>query len=226
MRIRTTLQALTVVLFLTGFVVLGFGGAGSTGSPGEQSASEQSINAGSLAAIEDAQNPCNPCARKKAQNPCNPCAKKKAQNPCNPCAKKAQNPCNPCAPKQASGEVYAPATSYNKWAKVNSKPFLSKGHNDVFVTTYVNDTAQKSIKGKSTTFPLGSIIIKESHANAGGKPGEKGTIFGMEKTAEGWLWVTTDPTGHVTMKGDSQQMAMCAQCHATADTDSAFLRKK
>ena len=41
-----------------------------------------------LAAPLQAQNPCNPCA-KKAQNPC----AKKAQNPCNPCAKKGQNPC-------------------------------------------------------------------------------------------------------------------------------------
>ena len=52
-------------------------------------------------AIADAQNPCNPCAKKK-QNPCNPCAKK-AQNPCNPCAKKGQNPCNPCAGKVRGG---------------------------------------------------------------------------------------------------------------------------
>jgi hypothetical protein len=40
------------------------------------------------AAPQQAQNPCNPCA-KKAQNPC----AKKAKNPCNPCAKKGQNPC-------------------------------------------------------------------------------------------------------------------------------------
>jgi hypothetical protein len=45
-----------------------------------------------LAAPPQAQNPCNPCA-KKAKNPC----AKKAQNPCNPCAK------NPCAGK--SGKV-------------------------------------------------------------------------------------------------------------------------
>jgi hypothetical protein len=48
----------------------------------------------------------------------------------------------------------------------------------------------------------------------------------MEKTANGWLWITTDATGHVTGKGDSEQMKMCAQCHASAATDSAFLRRK
>lgn len=203
MRIRKTLRAFTVILFLTGFVVLGFGEARPGVRPQEESAAEQAPYPGSLFEMKEAQNPCNPCAKKKVQNPC-----------------------NPCAAKQASGEVYAPATAYNEWAKINSKPFVSKAHNGVFVTTYVNETAQRAIKTKMSAFPVGSILVKESYSNAGGKPGEKGTIFGMEKTAEGWLWVTTDPAGHVTMKGDSGRMAMCAQCHAAANTDSAFLRKK
>jgi Cytochrome P460 len=164
--------------------------------------------------------------QQKPANPCNPCAKKKAQNPCNPCAKKAQNPCDPCAPKTASQDVYAPATSYGGWTKVNTKPFLSKAHMNVFVTTYANLTAQAAINSKSSRFPVGSILVKESSANSSGKPGAKGTIFGMEKIANGWLWVTTDPTGHVTGKGDSEQMKMCAQCHASAPMDSAFLHKK
>lgn len=160
-----------------------------------------------------------------SQNPCNPCAKK-AKNPCNPCSKKAQNPCNPCAPKKASEEVYGPATSFSNWAKINQKPLLSQAHGGVFVTTYVNPTAQAAIKDKAASFPVGSIIVKESFEDANGKPGAKGTIFGMEKTDNGWFWVTTDSTGHVTGKGDSQQMQMCAQCHKAAKTDNAFLRAK
>ncbi len=103
---------------------------------------------------------------------------------------------------------------------------MSQPHGNMFVTTFANPTAQAAIKGKAGNFPVGSILVKESHMNSNGKPGDKGTIFAMEKTADGWLWVTTDPTGHVTGKGDSQQMQMCSQCHVSAQMDSAFLRKK
>src|SRR6266542_6375479 len=121
-----------------------------------------------------AQNPCNPCAKKKGQNPCNPCAKKKGQNPCNPCAKKAMNPCNPCAKKKAmnpcamkkaSGEVYTPATAYSGWMKINKKPFLSEAHGGMLVTTFANATAEAAIRSKQASFLVGSILVKESHAD-------------------------------------------------------------
>lgn len=203
MKTRKSWQILTLVLFLTSFVALALGRTALMPGPKDKSAVE-------------AQQPANPR---------NPCAKK-PQNPCNPCAKKAKNPCNPCAGKKASEEVYAPAISHSGWTKINGKPLLSQAHGGVFVTTFVNPTAQQAIKSKAKSFPVGSILVKESHANSNGKPGEKGTIFGMEKTESGWLWITTDPTGHVTGKGDSNQMQMCAQCHAGAQMDSAFLRKE
>ncbi|HXG91424.1 MAG TPA: cytochrome P460 family protein [Blastocatellia bacterium] len=204
MKTRRSWQILTLTLFLSSFAAFALGKTGFAPKPEERGAVEQ----------------------QQPVNPCNPCAKKKAQNPCNPCANKAQNPCNPCAAKKASEEVYAPATSYSHWTKINSKPLLSEAHGGLFVTTFANPTAQEAIRSKARSFPVGSILIKESHANTSGKPGEKGTIFGMEKTANGWLWVTTDARGHVTGKGDSTQMQMCAQCHAGAQVDSAFLRKE
>jgi hypothetical protein len=198
---KSAYQVLALFLFLAGFVVFGLRQTGFASKPDCKSELEE-------------------------QQSGNPCAKKKAQNPCNPCAKKAKNPCNPCAGKEASDEVYQPATSYSGWTKINSKPLLSQPHGGMFVTTYANPIAQAAIKSKANEFPVGSILVKESHANANGKPGEKGTVFAMEKIKSGWLWVTTDPTGHITGKGDSTQMQMCAQCHASAKTDSAFLRKK
>lgn len=171
----------------------------------------------------------NPCAKKPDQNPCamkngqNPCAKKKGMNPCNPCAKKGQNP---CAMKKATSEVYSPATAYAKWQKINKKPLLSEPHGGMLETTFANQLAKDAIKGKQTSFPTGAILVKETHASANGKPGMKGPIFAMEKTASGWLWVTTDATGHVMEKGVGEQMMMCAQCHAKAGMDAAFLRAK
>ncbi len=200
---RKVLQVVTIILFLSGFGALSFADS-MLASDNEGGAEAQ---------------------QQKPANPCNPCARK-AQNPCNPCAKKAQNPCNPCGGKMASSEVYTPATSYSGWLKINSKPILSHPHANMFVTTFANPIAQAAIKSKAGQFPVGSILVKESHMDANGKPGAKGTTFAMEKTAEGWLWVTTDPSGHVTGKGDSQQMQMCSGCHQSAQTDSAFLREK
>lgn len=160
-----------------------------------------------------------------AQNPCNPCAKK-AKNPCTPCGKKAQNPCNPCGSKPASNEVYPPAASHGYWTKINKRPLLSQAHGGVFVTTLANSTAEAAIREDVKTFPEGSILVKESYADSKGKPGAAGTIFAMEKTKDGWLWVTTDATGHITGKGDNQQMQMCSQCHTTAKRDYAYLRSQ
>jgi hypothetical protein len=205
---KRTVQLLSILVFLSGFVALAFAGSGTAARPGQPQAGQQKPA-----------NPCNPCSKNKSQNPC----AKKAQNPCNPCAKKAQNP---CAAKKASEEVYQPAASFGGWAKINEEPILSRAHGGMFVTTYANPTARAAIKANDASFPVGAILVKESHMNSNGKPGEKGTIFAMEKTNNGWLWVTTDPTGHVTAKGDSQQMQMCAQCHAGGKIDSAFLRTK
>lgn len=160
-----------------------------------------------------------------AQNPCNPCAKK-AQNPCNPCGKKAQNPCNPCGSKTASSEVYPPAASHSTWTKINKRPLLSQAHGGVFITTLVNASAEAAIKADAKTFPEGSIIVKESYVDSKGKPGAAGTIFAMEKTQDGWIWITTDSTGHITGKGDNKQMQMCSQCHSVAKRDYAYLRSQ
>lgn len=226
---KRAVQILTVMVFVFG--VFGFGLSGAISNAMESQtpsalSADEATTAQNPCAKKKAQNPCNPCAKKKAQNPCNPCAKKKAQNPCNPCAKKAQNPCNPCAKKMASGELYEPATAYSKWGKVNGKPILSQPHGGMLETTFLNKTAEAAVKGKASEFPVGAILVKETHMDQNGKRGEKGPVFAMEKTANGWLWITTDATGHLTGKGDGQMMQMCAQCHAGAAMDSAFLRKK
>lgn len=206
---KRKIQLLTISLFTIGALVWSISGLNLTAS----------------AEIQSTPAAQNPCAKKKGQNPCNPCAKKKGMNPCNPCAKKKGM--NPCAMKKATDEIYTPATAYSSWSmKINKKPFLSKAHGGMFVTTYANQTAEAAIKSKSSTLPIGSILVKESHADQNGKPGMKATIFAMEKTTDGWIWVTTDATGHVMEKGNSTQMQMCAQCHHSAKMDSAFLRTK
>ncbi len=221
---KKMLQVLTLLAFVIGGI--GFVSARAI----SRTPADQPNPASAAATPYDAQNPCakkqgqNPCA-KKGQNPCNPCAKK-GQNPCNPCAKKAQNPCNPCAGKMASGEKYGPAASYGSWKKINSKLLLSQPHGNMLETTFANRIAEAALESKATEFPVGAIFVKETHQNRGGKRGAKGPLFIMEKTASGWLWMTTNETGHITGKGDSQQMQMCAQCHAGASTDAAFLRKK
>jgi hypothetical protein len=202
MILRRRLQLLTIILFAASALVWSANGFNLTAS-----AENQSLTAAQ-----------NPCAKKERQNPCNPCAKKKG--------KKGMNPCNPCAMKKASSEVYPPATAYSGWKKINKKAFLSEPHGGMFVITYANPTAEDAIKSKQSSFPAGSILVKESHADQNGKPGMKGMIFSMEKTADGWLWVTTDATGHVMEKGASAKMQMCAQCHQSAKMDSAFLRTK
>ena len=97
-----------------------------------------------------AQNPCNPCAKKSAQNPC---AKKQAQNPCNPCGKmagKAANVAvNPCHAKM--GSVFYVADPMNR----NTVTFKSQAPLEDIVGT--------------TNEITGYVVFDPNQPNKGGK---------------------------------------------------------
>ena len=157
----------------------------------------------------------------------NPCA---AKNPCtakNPCAAKK----NPCAAKSGAAAVRdakAQATfkDYKSWKKVNTEGVLSATHGNRYVFTYLNKTAEPAGLNGKFPFPPGAVLAKESFENQGGKPGEKGPLFIMEKRAKGydaqnadWHYAMVDPSGAVTMSGNGKQGSptqFCAACHQSA----------
>lgn len=101
-------------------------------------------------ASAQAQNPCNPCAKKSAQNPC---AKKQAQNPCNPCGKMAGKAAsvavNPCHAKM--GSVFYVADPMNR----NTVTFKSQAPLEDIVGT--------------TNEITGYVVFDPNQPNKGGK---------------------------------------------------------
>jgi hypothetical protein len=153
------------------------------------------------------------------KNPCSP-----TKNACSPTVKKPRNPCSPTG-VIVENEVYEPANNFSGWKKLNETPILSEAHEGMWVVTYANPVAQEAIKAGQTTFPVGSMLIKDSFIDDNGAPGGRVAVFAMEKRKDGWLWVKTNIQGEIMRGGTSATMKSCAQCHTAAKTDFAFLKK-
>lgn len=146
------------------------------------------------------------------------------RNPCSPTVRKPRNACSPTP--IAEHEFYEPATTFSEWKKLNEAPILSEAHEGMWVVTYTNPVAQEAIKAGQNTFPVGSILVKDSFIDDNGAPGGRVAVFAMEKKKDGWLWVKTNIQGNIMRAGNSAAMKTCSQCHTAAKTDSAFLKKK
>ncbi|HXG91418.1 MAG TPA: cytochrome P460 family protein [Blastocatellia bacterium] len=131
------------------------------------------------------------------------------------------------------------ATEYKSWAKLNDKPILSKGHGGKWVVAFANKAADDAIKsGKTSSFPAGSIFVKEAYKDDGGKPGELSDLTVMEKRAgfdpanNDWYWAMTDPKGNVMTNPEMKmpvegKVQMCSACHIQAKaTDFVFTAEK
>jgi hypothetical protein len=118
---------------------------------------------------------------------------------------------------------------YRGWKRANATPMASEAHNDTLVVTYLNPRAESLALAGKFPLPEGAILVKESFASAGGKPGARGPVFVMEKRARGydpanadWHWAVVEPDGKVTMSGAGRpqlETALCAECHARARTN-------
>lgn len=131
---------------------------------------------------------------------------------------------NPCAAKNPVAEQAAKA--FKSWRKVNTEPVLSATHGNTYVFTYINKKAEPSALNGKFPFPAGSVLAKESFEGQGGKPGDRGPLFIMEKRGKGydrangdWHYAIVDPAGTVTMAGSGAQKSptqFCAACHQQA----------
>lgn len=119
---------------------------------------------------------------------------------------------------------YITKNNYKSWALFPGTTHLYKGQSPhgAFLTSYINDTADKSLKDKK--FANGSIIVKENFM-----PDKKlAAVTVMYKVdgynAEGndWFWGKYSPEGEVQASG---KVAPCISCHsAVNDFDGSFLK--
>jgi Cytochrome P460 len=116
---------------------------------------------------------------------------------------------------------------YLTYPKLTDKPFLSLDHGNRWVEVYVNDIGVAAYDSAGP-IPVGTIIVKASWLDDGGKPGARGPLYIMQKRAAGydpehrdwWYamhWETPSSGPPRYWRGRSPRIAFCAGCHDSYD---------
>jgi hypothetical protein len=81
---------------------------------------------------------------------------------------------------------------------------------EIFVSPEVSTTLATPTNGMPvTTWPVGSILVKEAFSSVSG--GSRKAVAIMEKRADGWFWAEYDDSGTSTYSGHP---TVCVDCHA------------
>lgn len=125
-------------------------------------------------------------------------------------------------------------SDWNSYTKLNTEPVKSDDHGGRWVDTYVNDVGVEAYKAEDAEIPVGTIVVKTSVQNDGGKPGTKaGPIFVMKKMEAGfdepngdWYYAIhwEEPTaklkakyGQMYWRSPSPKVKYCWECHNDYD---------
>ena len=120
------------------------------------------------------------------------------------------------------------AKAYQGWKRYNTSPYLSKSHGNHYLNNYAN--AKAAAYGKfedAGTFPVGSVIAKDSYSAT--PTGELiiGPLFIMEKMPKSFEYITADwkfteiladgtVLGQTNGKG-SERVEYCISCHLSPE---------
>jgi hypothetical protein len=135
----------------------------------------------------------------------------------------------------ASGDPLAWA--YAGWPRLNTVPYRSHRHGNVFVNNYANPIAANYGKqGMTEPLPAGSLIVKDSFIVTETGEIRAGALAIMEKMPPGsdpangdWRYLVIAPDGALAgVSGDANadpRMRQCAACHnaAPAGQDRLYL---
>lgn len=145
-----------------------------------------------------------------------------------------------CASTDATKTKAMDFANYQNWTKVNSETItgdvsgaLGSAHEGTqgFREVYVNMTGEAVSLGKTAyPYPEGTILVKESFKDSGGKKGDLANITIMVKREGGfdsgngdWEYLMTNQAKAVQMQG---ALGMCINCHAQAsDSDFVFTKR-
>ena len=118
---------------------------------------------------------------------------------------------------------YMTENKYQSWEMWPGKGQLypTTAHGAAFLTTYVNDVALATIKGKTGTMKEDSVIVKENY-NANKTLVALTVMFkenGYDPAHKDWFWAKYAPNGTILAEGKGDAVKACIECHEKKDTN-------
>ena len=130
--------------------------------------------------------------------------------------------------------IYGPlevGADYTTYRKLTPEPFRSRAHGDRWVEVYVHPAAAADAYLAGREMPVGSVVVKTSWQDAGGKPSQiPGPIFVMRKEPPGtnpaledWWYAIhwerpADGSAPIYWRGSSPKADYCwKKCHENYD---------
>jgi hypothetical protein len=145
------------------------------------------------------------------------------------CASTAANPHGAAQaedPYALFGPLEVGADYATALTRINREPFKSSDHGGRWVNTFVSAQALPLVGQEAAVFAEGTVVVKESFADAAGKPGAvRGPVFVMQKRATGsspasgdwWFALHWDRSaeGEASLywRSPSEKVAYCYECH-------------
>lgn len=116
------------------------------------------------------------------------------------------------------------AASYRSWQRVNTAPYLSAAHGNLYLNNYVNKAAEAYGRfEKAGTLPPGAIIAKESFVVERTGETRPGPLFVMKKmpahfnyVSGDWRYIEIQPDGALfgeTRGVGAERVEYCIGCH-------------
>ena len=116
------------------------------------------------------------------------------------------------------------AATYRSWRRVNTAPYLSAAHGNLYLNNYINGAAAAYGRfEKSGTLPVGAVIAKESFIVERTGEVRPGPLFIMEKMPErfnyvsgDWRYTEIQPDGTLfgeTRGAGAERVEYCIACH-------------
>lgn len=140
--------------------------------------------------------------------------------------------CHSSAPKApaaamaggGAGEATTDVSAWLQWEKVSAARFRFAGHGGKWVDVYVEPAYAEAYRTGGPA-PVGIRIVKAGYADEAGTQFQALTVMakmpaGYDSDGGDWYYGVLDRGGRTAMQ--QGKLAMCRDCHATADVDYRF----
>lgn len=116
---------------------------------------------------------------------------------------------------------------YDAWTPLNEEAKHSQSHGGRYIVTYQNQTAEDArgdVEAGESTFPEGSLFVKELHPEPGGEVVGFDAMAKLSDEEGDWYWIQATADRSEIRDGNQGDVDTCTACHGGPDAyDYVFL---